>query len=310
MDLADIYVTDRPAAAEPGNSRRGDPAGRGDRAASGCHDGPPAIRAGLPEVTGAMRAMILRALSDLDENPEPLEMADLPVPVPGAGEVLIRVTVCGVCHTELDEIEGRTPPPRLPVILGHQVVGRVEALGDGADGFAVGDRVGVAWIYSACGACTYCRGARRTSATSIRATGRDANGGYAELMTVPAAFAHADPRRLRRRRGRPPALRRRDRLPLAAADRPRGRPEPGPDGLRRLGPPGPEAGPASLPQHPRLRLRPQRGRAGLRPRAGRRLGRRHRRGGRPRSSTPSSTRPPPGRRSSRRSRTWSAAGGW
>ena len=79
-----------------------------------------------------MRAMILPALCRLDENPNPLQLAELPDPVPGPGEILVRVSACGVCHTELDEIEGRTPPPRLPVVLGHQVVGRVAALGSGA----------------------------------------------------------------------------------------------------------------------------------------------------------------------------------
>ncbi|HSU82631.1 MAG TPA: alcohol dehydrogenase catalytic domain-containing protein, partial [Thermoanaerobaculia bacterium] len=94
-----------------------------------------------------MRAMLLRALADLEDNPDPLEMADLPVPVPGEGEVRIRVSVCGVCHTELDEIEGRTPPPRLPVVLGHQAVGRVDAVGSRVRDLREGDRVGVPWIF-------------------------------------------------------------------------------------------------------------------------------------------------------------------
>src|SRR5512134_1736346 len=100
-----------------------------------------------------MRAMILAKLGSLEENPEPLIPAELPVPEPRAGEIRIRIAACGVCHTELDEIEGRTPPPRLPVVLGHQVVGRVDALGPGVAGFREGDRVGVAWIFSACGTC-------------------------------------------------------------------------------------------------------------------------------------------------------------
>jgi propanol-preferring alcohol dehydrogenase len=101
--------------------------------------------------------------------------------------------VCGVCHTELDEIEGRTPPPRLPVVPGHQVVGRVAALGDGATRYRVGDRVGVAWIYSACGECERCQNSFENLCDAFRATGRDADGGYAELMTVPDAFAYAIP---------------------------------------------------------------------------------------------------------------------
>jgi propanol-preferring alcohol dehydrogenase len=142
-----------------------------------------------------MRAMLLKALGSLRDNPSPLERADWPDPIPGAGEVLIRVGACGVCHTELDEIEGRMPPPRLPIILGHQVVGRVEAQGEGADGLglALGRRVGVAWIFWACGHCVYCRRGEENLCDQYRATGRDAHGGYAELMTVPATFAYPIP---------------------------------------------------------------------------------------------------------------------
>src|SRR3989304_663667 len=101
-----------------------------------------------------MRALVLRRPCELVENPRPLELVELPDPVPGEGEILIRGSACGVCHTEIDEIEGRTPPPRLPVILGHQVIGSVERSGAI---FRKGDRVGVAWIYSACGGCDFCR---------------------------------------------------------------------------------------------------------------------------------------------------------
>ena len=142
-----------------------------------------------------MRAMLLRSVGPLREEAPPLELATLPDPAAGEGELLLRVGCCGVCHTELDEIEGRTPPPRLPMVLGHQVVGRVEALGARARGFAVGDRVGVAWIYSADGTCEYCRRGLENLCVQFRATGRDANGGYAERMVVPAAFAHAIPER-------------------------------------------------------------------------------------------------------------------
>ena len=96
-----------------------------------------------------MRAMVLKVLGPVRDDSAPLERCDWPDPSPGAGEILIRVGVCGVCHTELDEIEGRTPPPRLPVILGHQVVGRVARAGGGTSTFRTGDRVGVAWIFSA-----------------------------------------------------------------------------------------------------------------------------------------------------------------
>ena len=140
-----------------------------------------------------MRAMVLNRLDLLRMNPIPLLAEQLPDPTPGAGEVLIRVHVCGVCHTELDEIEGRTPPPRLPIVLGHQVIGRVEALGEGTSQYRVGDRLGVAWIHSACGDCAACRSGRENLCAQFRATGRDVNGGYAELMTVSEAFTYPIP---------------------------------------------------------------------------------------------------------------------
>jgi len=140
-----------------------------------------------------MNAMVLNELSDLTENSTPLELQEVPKPVSGAGEILINVSVCGVCHTELDEIEGRTPPPELPVILGHQVVGRVEKLGPGVDSFQIGDRVGVAWIYAACGECQYCRSGQENLCPDFRATGRDVDGGYAEYLKAPADYAHPIP---------------------------------------------------------------------------------------------------------------------
>jgi propanol-preferring alcohol dehydrogenase len=142
-----------------------------------------------------MRAMILPELVSLDDNPAPLRMVDLPIPQPGPGEVLLRVTACGVCHTELDEIEGRLPPPRLPVVLGHQVVGGVEAVGEGVHAALAGRRVGVAWIYSACGACEACRSGQENLCPHFRGTGKDAHGGYAEYMVAPAAFVHPIPER-------------------------------------------------------------------------------------------------------------------
>ena len=98
-----------------------------------------------------MKAMILRRTASLEECDEPLECAELPTPVPNGGELLLRVLTCGVCHTELDEIEGRTPPPSFPVVPGHEVVARVEQLGTGVTSFQEGDRVGVGWIHSSSG---------------------------------------------------------------------------------------------------------------------------------------------------------------
>lgn len=140
-----------------------------------------------------MKAMVLESLGPLAQRPTPLRHASVPDPSPGTGEVLVRVATCGVCHTELDEIEGRTPPPRLPVILGHQAVGRVEGQGAGATLFQVGDRVGVAWIFDACGSCTHCQAGDQNLCPDFRATGRDADGGYAELLTVPETFAFPIP---------------------------------------------------------------------------------------------------------------------
>lgn len=140
-----------------------------------------------------MKAMLLRQLCDLKDNQVPLEWVDLPAPEPGDREILLKVSACGVCHTELDEIEGRTPPPHLPIIPGHQVVGRVEAIGSKVNRIKEGDRVGVAWIFSACGTCKFCLSGHENLCPNFEATGRDANGGYAQYMTVSENFAYRIP---------------------------------------------------------------------------------------------------------------------
>jgi len=140
-----------------------------------------------------MKAMVINEISRLLDNPRPLDLLELPVPRPGRGEILIRINACGVCHTELDEIEGRTPPPRLPVVPGHEIVGRVVENGPDSSRFKPGDRVGVGWIYSACGRCSFCRSGRENLCPEFRATGRDADGGYAEYMAVPQEFAYPIP---------------------------------------------------------------------------------------------------------------------
>jgi len=140
-----------------------------------------------------MKAMMLRRIYQLNQNQTPLKLIELPSPIPRVGEILIKVKTCGVCHTELDEIEGRTPPPTLPVILGHQVVGRVVDSGSGTGRFISGDRVGVAWIFSACGVCQYCLEGNENLCQEFKATGRDVHGGYAEYMTVPEDFAFPIP---------------------------------------------------------------------------------------------------------------------
>ena len=136
--------------------------------------------------------MILRRVAPMAAQSAPLEAEERPIPTPAPGEVLIRVTSCGVCHTELDEIEGRTAPPRLPVIPGHQAVGRIEALGSGVRDLKA-TRVGVAWIASACGRCARCVEGRENLCADFRATGRDVDGGYAEFMTARADFVHPIP---------------------------------------------------------------------------------------------------------------------
>lgn len=147
-----------------------------------------------------MKAMSLGRTGSLKENPDPLEMVDIPVPEPGPEEVQIRISVCGVCHTELDEIEGRTAPPKLPVVLGHQVIGEITKRGKDAEKYNVGDRVGVAWIFSACGHCKFCLSGNENLCDDFEATGRDVNGGYAEYMVakekyifpIPEFFADAE----------------------------------------------------------------------------------------------------------------------
>ena len=140
-----------------------------------------------------MKAMVLTRISSFEENRNPLKMTDLPVPVPGEREILVKVSACGVCHTELDEIEGRTPPPIFPVALGHEVVGIVEKRGSSAGKFNIGDRVGIGWIYSSCGQCKFCLEGQENLCENFKATGRDANGGYAEYTVIQENFAYKIP---------------------------------------------------------------------------------------------------------------------
>lgn len=140
-----------------------------------------------------MKAMVLNQICSLEENRSPLKLTDLPDPVPKEQEILVKVSRCGVCHTELDEIEGRTPPPRLPIVLGHQVVGKIEKRGRNAHRFNIGDRVGIGWIYSSCGRCLFCIKGNENLCVKFMATGRDANGGYAQYMTVSEHFVYNIP---------------------------------------------------------------------------------------------------------------------
>lgn len=136
-----------------------------------------------------MRAMQIHRIGPVDARHPPLEENLVPVPSPGAHDLLIQVHACGVCHTEIDEIEGRTPPPDLPVTPGHQVVGTVVAQGVACSSGLLNQRVGVAWIHSACGTCRWCVSGRENLCPGFSACGRDVAGGYAEYMTVPESFA-------------------------------------------------------------------------------------------------------------------------
>lgn len=140
-----------------------------------------------------MKAYVIDRVSDLTKEYKPLKLVNLPRPELRDGELLIKVRVCGICHTELDEIEGRTPPPAYPVVPGHQVVGVVEESSAENSEIKVGDRVGVAWIFKACGECEYCASGRENLCPDFIATGRDVNGGYAEYMAVPAKYAYPIP---------------------------------------------------------------------------------------------------------------------
>ena len=144
----------------------------------------------------AMKAMIINDINPIKENSTPLNSVQFPVPVPGEFEVLIEVSTCGVCHTELDEIEGRTPPPVLPIIPGHQIVGKIVDTGKNVSLHKIGDRVGVAWIYSSCGKCEFCRSGQENLCPEFMATGRDAHGGYAEYIKVPENSAYKLPENL------------------------------------------------------------------------------------------------------------------
>ena len=137
-----------------------------------------------------MKTMLLESLGEVTPARPPLKLVQRPEPTLAPGEVLLKITRCGVCHTELDEIEGRTPPLQLPVILGHQVVGEI------IEGRETGQRVGVAWIASACGECDFCKSGQENLCPQFKATGRDIDGGYAEYMKVRADFVHPIPESL------------------------------------------------------------------------------------------------------------------
>ena len=138
-----------------------------------------------------MRAIVLPQTAPIEDRP--LQEADLPTPVPKDDEVLVKVSVCGLCHTDLDEIEGRLTPSVMPAILGHQVVSTVAARGRTATRHEHGARVGVTWLYSSCGRCPFCERGRENLCEHAQWTGKDVPGGYAEYMVVREDFAFPIP---------------------------------------------------------------------------------------------------------------------
>jgi propanol-preferring alcohol dehydrogenase len=123
----------------------------------------------------------------------PLVLTEMDIPVPGPGEVLVEVSACGVCHTDLHTVEGDLPLPRLPIVPGHQVTGTVKELGVGSGRFQAGDRVGVAWLNMTCGSCAFCRSGKENLCRDAAFTGYDRDGGYAEYVVVPERFAYPLP---------------------------------------------------------------------------------------------------------------------
>lgn len=138
-----------------------------------------------------MRAMVLNKTCPIEEKP--LELVDLPTPAPSDNQILVRVSVCGACHTDLDEAEGRLKPSKFPIVPGHQVVGTVADKAKDVTKFNIGERVGITWLYSACGKCDFCQRGQENLCDNAKWTGKDADGGYAEYMVIPADFAYSIP---------------------------------------------------------------------------------------------------------------------
>ncbi len=138
-----------------------------------------------------MKAMVLAEFRPAEENP--LELREVERPEPGPRELLVKIRYCGVCHTDLHTVEGELPGVSLPRIPGHQVVGTVEETGEEVSMFRKGSRVGIAWLYSTCGRCHFCRSGRENLCREARFTGYQVDGGYAEYMVVPEEFAYEIP---------------------------------------------------------------------------------------------------------------------
>jgi len=138
-----------------------------------------------------MKAMILNHPKPIEENP--LELVDIPTPEPKSDEVLIQIKVCGICHTDLHTIEGELLLKKKPIITGHQVVGFVKQTGKDVKRFKPGDLIGVAWLYSTCGTCSFCQEGNENLCEKAQFTGLDVDGGYAQYMVIPEDFAYLIP---------------------------------------------------------------------------------------------------------------------
>jgi propanol-preferring alcohol dehydrogenase len=138
-----------------------------------------------------MKACVLRKQAPIETNP--LDFTDVAAPDPGPGQVLVKVKVCGICRTDLHVVEGDLPPRRIPVIPGHQIVGKVERVGAGVAGVEAGERVGVAWLHQTCGECRFCKSNRENLCEDPRFTGYTNDGGFAEYAVAPADFVYPLP---------------------------------------------------------------------------------------------------------------------
>jgi propanol-preferring alcohol dehydrogenase len=155
----------------------------------------------MPTLPSTMRAWSVARPGRLEQRP--LRRVELPVPEPGPGEVLVEVSCCGVCRTDLHVVMGDLPVHRTPLVPGHEVVGRVVAGGAGATRFALGERIGIPWLRSTCGTCRFCRSGRENLCVAPRFTGWDDDGGYADYAVVPEAYAYPLPDAFDDRRAAP-----------------------------------------------------------------------------------------------------------
>ncbi len=139
-----------------------------------------------------LKSMVLERKAPIETKP--LRLMDIPVPEPREGQILVEISTCGVCHTELDEIEGRLPPSKLPMIPGHEIIGRVKEYGPESNRFNRKDRIGTTWLHWACGKCSFCLEEKENLCPEARWTGKDVHGGYAQYAVVSEDYAHPIPR--------------------------------------------------------------------------------------------------------------------